>query len=234
MKRIIKLSQRLKKIAGFVEDDARLTDIGSDHGYLPIWLVKNEIISYAVAGEVILGPYQGLNEAVQAHDVEANIKTRLGSGVEVLEEEDNIDTVVVAGMGGLLIIDILKEGLEQNKLKNINHLILQPNKDVPALRRWLINHQFYIEDEALVEDKGKFYEIISAKKGTHEKAAKMTEADFIFSLFLKEKYPELFHKKWQEEYTKKRKIKEEILKHSKHHDIRQLEKELENIKEALT
>lgn len=230
----IKLSKRLRKIANFVEKDARLADIGSDHGYIPIWLVKKEIISYAIAGEVVPGPYKRLTDAVYSHGLQENIETRYGSGLDVIEEEDQINTVIIAGMGGLLIIDILQEGKQSNKLKNINHVILQPNKDESELRRWLVDHDFYIEDEALVEDKSKIYEIISAKNGKQAKKSEMSEENFMFGVFLKEKYPELFHKKWQTEYEKKRAIKDNILKHSTNHDTKHLENELEQIREALT
>ncbi len=230
----IKLSKRLKQIANFVETDARLADIGSDHGYIPLWLVKKEIIPFAIAGEVVPGPYQRLTDAVRSHNLQEHIETRYGSGLDVIEEEDQIDTVIIAGMGGLLIIDILQEGKQNNKLKNIDHLILQPNKDEPELRRWLIDHGFSIEDEALVEDKSKIYEIISAKPGKQENKLEMSEENFKFGLFLKEKYPELFHKKWQAEYDKRRTIKDNILKHSTDYDTNQLEKELEQIREALT
>jgi tRNA (adenine22-N1)-methyltransferase len=229
----VKLSKRLNKISTFVERNARLADIGSDHGYLPIWLIENNVISCAVASEVAQGPYTRLHEAVRSHGLEDKIVTRFGSGLDILDKIDEIDTLIIAGMGGILITEILDEGKTNNKLESVKHLILQPNKDERFLRNWLINHHFYIEDEALVEDKSKFYEIISAKKNNQANRQQMTEEDMIFGLFLKEKYPVLFQKKWQMEYDKKQAIKDKISKYSKDDNTETLEKEMQKIKEAL-
>src|SRR5690554_5924572 len=101
------LSERLKKVASFVEVGAKVADIGSDHAYLPVYLVSRGIATYAVAGEVNEGPLQSARRQVEKNGLQEKIKTKLGDGLEVLEGED-VNTVVIAGMGGPLITHILE------------------------------------------------------------------------------------------------------------------------------
>ena len=103
-----RLSKRLGAVASYVQKGSRLADVGSDHAYLPLFLVENGIIDYAVAGEVVQGPYQSaLTNVVQAGKEEL-IQVRLANGLAAIESSDRIDTITIAGMGGRLIADILE------------------------------------------------------------------------------------------------------------------------------
>ena len=157
------ISKRLRKVAGFVPQDAKILDVGSDHAYLPIYLIQQGKISSAIAGEVVEGPYQSAVTNVADNQMSDKISVRLANGLAAFEVEDQIDVIVIAGMGGGLIADILDNG--SAKLASVKRLILQPNNREDELRRWLCGHDFQIIKEALVEENGKFYEIIIAEQG---------------------------------------------------------------------
>lgn len=156
------LSKRLACVAAFVPDGARLADIGSDHAYLPANLVLTSRINCAIAGEVAKGPYQNMVNELK-HDGLANkVQPRLADGLAAIDDDDNIDTVTIAGMGGTLISQILEKG--QAKLKNAHTMILQPNVGAIHVRQWLAQHQWRISSERIIEEDGHVYEIIAAQK----------------------------------------------------------------------
>ena len=139
----IKLSKRLKAVADYVDNGARLADIGSDHAYLPTYLMQKLVIDFAVAGEVVKGPFEIAKNHVSEADLSDRIEVRLANGLGAIENTDKIDTIVIAGMGGILISEILEAGKE--KLGHVKRLILQPNNHEESLRQWLVNHQFVIK-----------------------------------------------------------------------------------------
>ncbi len=105
---IEKLSKRLETVVSYIKPNMKIADIGSDHAYLPCFAVKNGIASYAIAGEVVEGPYQSALNQVEAAQLTEKISVRKGNGLEVLRNEDQIDCIVIAGMGGSLITEILE------------------------------------------------------------------------------------------------------------------------------
>jgi len=158
-----KLSNRLNLVASFVPAGARLLDVGSDHAYLPIALLKEGKIEAAIAGEVVEGPYQSALQNVADNGLEDKIEVRLANGLAAFEPADCISCITIAGMGGRLIADILAAGLE--KLANVYRLVLQPNNREDELRDWLVDHDFRIVDEAILEENEKFYEILVVEQG---------------------------------------------------------------------
>ena len=130
----IKLSKRLKAVADYVDNGARLADIGSDHAYLPTYLMQKLVIDFAVAGEVVKGPFEIAKNHVAEADLSDRIVVRLANGLGAIENTDKIDTIVIAGMGGILISEILEAGKE--KLGHVKRLILQPNNHEESLRQW--------------------------------------------------------------------------------------------------
>ena len=150
-----KLSNRLDLVASFVPAGARLLDVGSDHAYLPIALVQEGKIEAAIAGEVVEGPYQSALQNVADNGLEDKIEVRLANGLAAFEPTDSISCITIAGMGGRLIADILAAGLE--KLAGVSRLVLQPNNREDELRAWLVDHDFRIVDEAILEENEKFY-----------------------------------------------------------------------------
>lgn len=190
------ISKRLELVASFVPQGAILLDVGSDHAYLPIELVERGKIESAIAGEVVEGPYQSAVKNVEAHGLEEKIQVRLANGLAAFEEEDRVSVITIAGMGGCLIARILEEGLD--KLANVERLILQPNNREDDLRIWLQDHGFQIVAESILEEAGKFYEILVVEAGQ----MKLSASDVRFGPFLSKEVSPVFVQKWQKEAEK--------------------------------
>ena len=159
---MIKLSKRLAMVASFVPKGSRIADIGTDHGYLPICLVEQGICPGAVAMDVGRGPLGRANAHIREHGLSGVIETRLSDGLARLRPGE-ADTVVMAGMGGQLVIHILENG--RHMWESLENLILSPQSDLAQVRRWLEENGFQIEREDMVLDEGKYYTAMLAKKG---------------------------------------------------------------------
>ena len=190
------ISKRLELVASFVSQGAVLLDVGSDHAYLPIELVERGQIKSAIAGEVVEGPYQSAVKNVEAHGLKEKIQVRLANGLAAFEEEDQVSVITIAGMGGRLIARILEEGLD--KLANVERLIRQPNHREDDLRIWLQDHGFQIVAESILEEAGKFYEILVVEVGQ----MKLSTSDLRFGPFLSKEVSPVFVQKWQKEAAK--------------------------------
>lgn len=190
------ISKRLELVASFVPQGVVLLDVGSDHAYLPIELVERGQIKRAIAGEVVEGPYQSAVKNVEAHGLKEKIQVRLANGLAAFEEADQVSIITIAGMGGRLIATILEEGLE--KLANVERLILQPNNREDDLRIWLQDHGFLIVAESILEEAGKFYEILVVEAGQ----MKLSASDVRFGPFLSKETSPVFVQKWQKEAAK--------------------------------
>ena len=190
------ISKRLELVASFVPQGAILLDVGSDHAYLPIELIERGQIESAIAGEVVEGPYQSAVKNVEAHGLKEKIQVRLANGLAAFEEADQVSVITIAGMGGRLITRILEEGLD--KLANVERLILQPNNREDDLRIWLQNHGFEIVAENILEEAGKFYEILVVEAGQ----MKLSASDVRFGPFLSKEVSLFFVQKWQKEAEK--------------------------------
>ncbi|MGX6980071.1 tRNA (adenine(22)-N(1))-methyltransferase [Vagococcus elongatus] len=195
-----KLSARLQAIADLVPKNARLADIGSDHGYLPAWLVLNKKIPFAVAGEVVEGPYASARSLVASSNLQDKIDVRLGDGLEVITASDNIDVITIAGMGGSLIREILQRGQDTEQLTGQETLILQPNVGEYTLRRWLAKAGYGIIHEEILKEDDKIYEIIVAVKKSD--ACSYSQKELFFGPILLENQTEIFYEKWQKQLEK--------------------------------
>ena len=190
------ISKRLELVASFVLQGAILLDVGSDHAYLPIELVERGQIKSAIAGEVVEGPYQSAVKKVEAHGLKEKIQVRLANGLAAFEEADQVSVITIAGMGGRLIATILEEGLD--KLASVQRLILQPNNREDDLRIWLQENGFQIVAESILEEAGKFYEILVVETGQ----MKLSASDVRFGPFLSKELNPVFVQKWQKEAVK--------------------------------
>ncbi|MEG0283579.1 MAG: class I SAM-dependent methyltransferase [Erysipelotrichales bacterium] len=155
---------RLEKVASFVRKDATLVDIGCDHGFLTIDLVKQYLIKYAYASDVNQGPLDNVKANVLKEGLQDKIECVLSNGLEKFENIHFSD-IVIAGMGGTLIIDILSDNIELLKDKR---LILQPNINAKGLRNWLIENDFKIINDDLVKDNDIIYQIIVVEGNGNE------------------------------------------------------------------
>jgi len=159
---MIVLSERLDKIASFVRYGDRVADIGTDHGYIPIYLKQRGISRFIVAGDINEGPLEKLEENLEKYlggDREG-IVARLGSGLEVIQPRE-VNTVVIAGMGGLLMQDILSA--DWKRTKSVERFILQPRNAQDKLRKWLLENGFRITGEVLARENRFIWEIMCAE-----------------------------------------------------------------------
>lgn len=229
----IKLSQRLQAIANFVPQNARLADIGSDHAFLPTYLVQQKKINYAVAGEVVQGPFEIAKRHVEEESLHNEIYVRKANGLAAINEQDGIDTIVIAGMGGILITEILSK--DRPLLKGVSRLILQPNNHEDTLRRWLLAHDFVISHESILLEAGKFYEIIVAetKKQHPELLTELSVTEYLFGPILLTKKTAIFRQKWEKELRTLNKILAQ-LPQNQHQKREGLEEKKQRIEEVLS
>ena len=155
----MKLDSRLMAIAHLVRKDKVFADIGTDHAYLPVYLVENGITKMAIAADLRVGPLENAKEAVVSYGYSEQIELRLSDGLDNFKENE-VEEIAVAGMGGLLISSFI----ERTKwLKNEDiHLILQPMTHIEELRKTLFDNGFIIDNEVVAQDSDKLYIIISA------------------------------------------------------------------------
>lgn len=153
---------RLERVAANVPAGARLADIGSDHGYLPVALMRRGAITAAVAGEVATTPFHAAQRTVRDNGLEQHITVRLANGLAAIEPQDGITAISVCGMGGETIRDILDSG--KAHLNGRERLILQPNGGEQPLRHWLMDNGYSILREELLQENRFYYEIIVAER----------------------------------------------------------------------
>ncbi|EXJ22478.1 putative tRNA-m1A22 methylase [Alkalibacterium sp. AK22] len=229
----VNLSKRLEQVADYVKEGARLADIGSDHAYLPCYLAEKKQISYAVAGEVVKGPYENALKEVRRSGHKETVDVRLGNGLQVIESADQIDTVVIAGMGGALIRSILQDGQDQGRITGQETLILQPNVFEETVRQYLMKNAYKIEAETILEENGKIYEVIKAVPS--KEPVTYSKQELLFGPFLGKEKTDIFRKKWAQHLKTDTFILKQI-EQSKEPDekkITQLKEEIGLIKEMI-
>ncbi len=158
----MKLSDRLLAVASFVPKNSIVVDVGTDHGYIPAYLIKNNISKKIIATDISEESLNKCKNYIKSLSLEGKIDTRVGDGFEVLKPFE-VDTAIIAGMGGLLITDIIDK--RRDISKSITYFIIQPMIASDKLRKYLYENSFEIIDEKLVKEGEKFYEIIFAKHG---------------------------------------------------------------------
>ncbi len=155
------LSKRLKTVADLVTPCEKVADVGTDHGYVPMYLVKENICQFAYAMDVNEGPLNIAKSNIANEGLEDKIETILSDGFDNFGDRD-ADSVIIAGMGGDLIVDILA------RAKDFDELILSPHKRPDLVRKYLSESGYKISDEKMVEDAKKYYPVIKAVKGESE------------------------------------------------------------------
>ena len=153
---------RPERVAAHVPAGARLAGIGSDHGYLPVALMRRGVIEAAVAGEVASTPFHAAQRTVRDNGLEQYVTVRLADGLAAIEPADAITAISVCGMGGETIRDILDSG--KSRLSGQERLILQPNGGEQPLRQWLMENGYCILCEELLRENRFDYEIIVAER----------------------------------------------------------------------
>ncbi|AZN40490.1 tRNA (adenine(22)-N(1))-methyltransferase [Paenibacillus albus] len=252
---MIKLSKRLKQIADYVSKGSRVADIGSDHALLPVYLLQSGTCPSAIAGELNTGPFQAAKRQTAEAGLTKAIEVRQGDGLAVLAPGE-ADTVTIAGMGGALMADILETGRQAGKLDGVKELVLQPNVGEEIVRKWLSRHGYVLQNETILEEDGRIYEVLHARHGAHSMdgnsienvydaaflAANLSDEakrEWLYRMgpYLLRSNEELLHNKWQHEHGKLARISKQMeqsdLAESREKQA-QLKQEMDTIQEVLS
>ena len=159
---MIKLSKRLSHLADMVSENMVLADVGTDHGYIPIYLVQSGRIKKAFAMDIRKGPLLRAEEHIRACGLGDYITTRLSDGVASLTEKEP-DSILIAGMGGNVMLHILEEG--ETVISSARELILQPQSEITKVRKYLYQKGYAIDREEMVFEDGKYYPMMKAVHG---------------------------------------------------------------------
>jgi len=230
----MQLSQRLSSVASMVTAGNCLADVGTDHGYVPIYLYERNVISHAIAMDVNKGPLERATLHIAESGMKDAIETRLSDGLAALKPGE-ADSVVIAGMGGPLIIRILSAYPEVTA--SLKELILQPQSEIPEVRRWLYEQGYEIIEEHMVFEDGKYYPMFKAVKNPH--AEKLTDLEYKFGKISVLGEPSVLKAYLIREITNKQvileKLKEEATEKSKNRakEIKAILAELEEMRNEM-
>lgn len=227
----MELSNRLAAVAGFVQEGASVADIGTDHGYIPIYLVEQKIADRVIAADIHQGPLQRADMHVAGCGLSGRIETRLSDGLKGFQAGE-IDTMIAAGMGGGLIIRILDEG--RAVVDSLEACILQPQSEIGKVRKYLALHGLVIEREDMVEEDGKFYPVMRVVHGEPEN---YEEYEFIYG----KRLLQMRHPVLKNYLLRECRLKETIIRQLHSHTesegarvrLEQLNREAEYVRQAL-
>ena len=235
----MELSDRLQAVADLVTPNLVIADVGTDHGYVPIYLVRNEIIPRAIAMDINEGPLERAAAHIRAYHLESKIRTLLSDGMKELEQGE-ADAVILAGMGGGLMLRILEESKEI--VKGMKECILQPQTELYRVREYLVKEGFDFLEERMVLEDGKYYPMMKVKpsNGDRDKLCgrmeSWNEAELTYGrLLIQQKNPVLM-----EYLMRERGVKRRIQRQLQNQNtaaaavrMRELEQELQLIEETI-
>ncbi len=221
------LNPRLLKIARLLPKSRVIADIGTDHAYIPVWAVSNGVSEFAIASDINKGPLDRAAQNVSAFGLSDKISLRLGAGLSTVSVSE-ADTIVVAGMGGILISNILENA--KSTVLSVKTLILQPMTAAKELREYLLENDFCIKEEHLVAEDEKIYNIFVVAIGTPPR--KYSERELVLGKDLDKTSPELFERHRQN-ILKKYKKRAEGLKKSDREENKAFQDEINRLIELL-
>ncbi|WP_297517484.1 class I SAM-dependent methyltransferase [uncultured Clostridium sp.] len=184
----MELSIRLKTIADSVDKCESVADIGTDHGYVPIYLVERGICERAIASDINKGPISKAKMNISFEGLSSKIDCYLGGGLKPLKVNE-VEGIVIAGMGGNLTRDILLADMK--KVQNYKFMILQPAQNPEVLREFLYSNEYEIIDEDLILDEGTYYELFKVKYNKEAESLKFEDEIYyeVSPVLLKKKHP---------------------------------------------
>ena len=221
------LSKRLNAVAGQITIGNTVADIGTDHGYIPIYMTLNDFSPKAYAMDVNEGPLMRASDNIRKYNVEGKVVTRLSDGLKGLAEGE-AKSIVIAGMGGLLTIRILSGGIEV--AKSADELILSPHSDVHLVREYLADNDYKIINEDMVLEDGKFYFILKVVKGVMELR---DDVEKFFGRYLIERKDSTMGAYLEKEEAKRLSILDKMSASDNAERVMELQAELELIRKAL-
>ena len=184
----MELSKRLTAVAGLVTEGASVADIGTDHGYIPIHLIEQNLSPKVIAMDINKGPLERARIHIAGYGMSDRIETRLSDGLAAVKPKE-VEEMIVAGMGGGLVIHILNE--DPAKTRSLKELILQPQSELAKVRRYLEEHRFRIVAEDMVEEDGKYYPMMKVipteQKGLYAEGVPAAEEELEYGKYLLEK-----------------------------------------------
>ncbi len=195
----MELSKRLQQVADFVSYSS-VADIGTDHGYVPLYLWEQGRVKKALACDINRGPLERARENIRRMGAEQVVETRLGSGLCPVKPKE-VETAVIAGMGGMLTIHILENSKEV--VQELQELVLSPQHDVDAVRRYLHTIGFTIADEVFLKEDGKYYHVLRCVHGIE---AYETDIEYEYGRIVLEKRSPLFLEKLEQEERQMQKV----------------------------
>ena len=226
------ISERLEALIRLIEPGRIVADIGTDHAYLPIALVQRGLSPQALACDVKKGPLERARAHIEEAGLAEKIGTRLSDGLAKVEPAD-AESAVLAGMGGMLICDILlaESKRPKNILKSLQQMVLQPQSDIAQVRRTVHALSWKIETEALLNDRGKWYWILSCKPGREEYLA---EWQYSYGAYLSKVKDPVFYEYIKMLELDKKKLLEQITGSTQSAESRRevLQNELNEIEEV--
>lgn len=210
----------------------RVADIGCDHGFVPIWLVSSQTAPSAIAADVRPGPLSRAKAHILEAGLENQIETRLSDGMACLKPGE-VDSVVMSGIGGPLMVRILRDSLET--AMSLKELILSPQSELEEVRQFLKESGFHIDYERFLEDEGKFYSVFHVTPMPDQR--EWTEEDYYYGRDVVPEDREILWSWLRGEYCQARKIKTELEGRQESERIRQRQQEmlqkLERIKKKM-
>ncbi len=220
------INNRLKEVGRLIDENASFLDVGCDHAFLDIYLAQDRKRQFKkiVASDNKKGPLEQAQNNINQHKLKNKIELRLGNGLDIYTED--IDTVVISGMGGRNMIGIFKN--HQDYLKTIQTIVLSPNNYQSDVKKYLVSVGYEITDEVLIKDGKYVYQIIKFKKGK----AKYNKREYFFGPLLLQKKDKLFREYYTRE-LKSREIILELLPKGFNYRKLKLKKEINLIKKEL-
>ncbi len=222
---MLQLSKRLSAVAQLVTITGILADVGTDHGYIPVYLAGKERIEKAIAMDVNRGPLERAQEHIRQYGLENCIETRLSDGLQALNPEE-ADGIVIAGMGGNLMKRILVQG--EQVAHTAKELILQPQSEIMEFRKFLWESGYSITAEDMVLEDGKYYPMMRVVYGNSK-----TEMPDVLALKYGEKLLEQKHPVLTQYLLWQKIQKEQILANLRKNAKKDVSSREEEIKEEL-
>ena len=164
---MIELSKRMQSVADMIQPCDEVGDIGCDHAFVSIYLVEQHRAKRVIASDVRRGPIAIAKRNIEAMNLSDQIEIRMGDGLDTIVPGE-VNAVVLAGMGGMLMIDILERGEEV--VTRCDQLVLQPQSDIEKVRRYLAEKGYHLADEQMLIDAGKYYNLLDVR--VHEMVQK--------------------------------------------------------------